>query len=117
MHDPTEGGISAGLYEIASASQVGLLIEREKIPILEEAQILCEEYHLDPLRTITSGALLIVASPKSTNKIIAVLKRHGIITSFIGEIKEKRFGVKMATDGIIEDLKFSSKDEITKIFE
>ncbi len=117
MHDPTEGGISAGLYEIALASQVGLLFEREKIPILEESQILCEEYHLDPLRTITSGALLIIASPKSARKISLFLKRHGIKTSFIGEIKEKRFGVKMATGGIVEDLKFSAKDEITKIFE
>lgn len=117
MHDPTEGGISAGLYEIALASQVGLFIEREKIPILEESQILCGEYHLDPLGTIASGALLIVASQKSARKIIAVLKRHGIKTSLIGEIKEKIFGVKMATGGILEDVIFSARDEITKIFE
>lgn len=117
MHDPTEGGLAAGLYEIALASQVGLFIEREKIPILEESQKLCEEYNLDPLRTITSGTLLIVTSPRSARKISSVLKRQGIKASFIGEIKEKSFGVKMTTGRILEDLKFSAKDEITKIFE
>jgi len=117
MHDPTEGGISAGLYEIAVASQVGLMIEREEIPILEESRILCKEYNLDPLRTIASGALLIVASQNNVNNIIAVLNRNGIKSSLIGEIKEKSFGIKILSSGNLADLNFSAKDEITKIFE
>ncbi len=117
MHDPTEGGISAGLYEIALASQVGMLIEREKITILEESRILCEEFNLDPLRTITSGSLLIVASKKSARKITSILNAYKIRTFLIGEIKEKNFGVKISTGEIIEKMKISAKDEITKIFE
>jgi len=117
MHDPTEGGISAGLYEIAAASRVGLMIEREEIPILEESRILCKEYNLDPLRTIASGALLIVAPQNNAKQLIAVLNRNEIKSSLIGEIKEKSFGVKMLSSGNITDLNFSAKDEITKIFE
>ena len=116
MHDPTEGGLAAGLYEIVQASGVGLLVEREKIPILEEAKILCKEYSLDPLRTITSGTLLIVTSLKSSQKIITLLEENKIKASLIGEIKEQRFGLKIATGGIWQDLKISAKDEITKIF-
>ncbi len=117
MHDPTEGGISAGLYEIAAASQVGLMIEREEITILEESRILCKEYNLDPLRTIASGALLIVAPQNNANNIIAILNRNGIKSSLIGKIKEKSFGIKMLSSGNLADLNFSAKDEITKIFE
>ena len=117
MHDPTEGGISAGLYEIAAASRVGLMIEREEIPIFEESRILCKEYNLEPLRTIASGALLIVASQNNANHIISVLNRNEIKSSLIGEIKEKSFGIKILSSGNLADLNFSAKDEITKIFE
>ena len=116
MHDPTEGGLSAGLYEVAQASRVGLLVDRGKIPILEESGILCEEYGLDPLKTIASGALLIIAPPKSVDSITSVLARHKILAATIGEIKEKNQGLKIVTAGRIEDLDFSAKDEITKIF-
>ncbi|MCX6816336.1 MAG: AIR synthase family protein [Candidatus Beckwithbacteria bacterium] len=116
MHDPTEGGLSAGLYEVAQASRVGLLVDREKIPILEESGILCEEYGLDPLKTIASGALLIIAPPESVDSITSVLRRHKILATTIGEIKEKNQGLKIVTAGRVEDLDFSAKDEITKIF-
>ncbi len=115
MHDPTEGGLSSGLYEIAFASQVGLLIERENIVILEESKRLCEEYQLDPLRTITSGSLLIVASKKNAEEIVSDLQQHGIKSFLIGEVKEKSFGIKISTKGIPGNLEFSAKDEITKI--
>jgi thiamin-phosphate kinase len=116
MHDPTEGGLSAGLYEVAQASQVGLLVDRAKIPILEESSILCKEYGLDPLKTIASGALLIIAPPESVDSITSVLGRHNILAATIGEIKEKNQGLKIVSEGRIENLDFSAKDEITKIF-
>lgn len=117
MHDPTEGGLAAGLYEIALASQVGLLVEIQKIPILKEAKILCEEYNLDPLRTITSGSLIIVTSFKNARKIMLLLEENGIKASLIGEIKERGFGLKITKgDMQKQDLKISAKDEITKIF-
>ena len=116
MHDPTEGGLAVGLYEIAVASKVGLLIEKEKIPVLEESVILCKEYNLDPLRTITSGTLLITTPLKSSQKIIGLLKRNGIKAGVIGEVKQKDFGIKILSQGKIQDLKISAQDEITKIF-
>jgi hydrogenase maturation factor len=117
MHDPTEGGLAAGLYEVATASQVGLLVRKESIPILEESVVLCREYDLDPLRTITSGALLIVVPPKNSERIISLLGENGIKASQIGEVKERSFGIKIITDEKIRNLKFSAKDELTKIFE
>ncbi|MDD4362868.1 MAG: AIR synthase family protein [Atribacterota bacterium] len=117
MHDPTEGGIAAGLSEIAIASQTGLLVEEDKIKILEESAIICQEYNLDPLKTIASGSLLVVVPPKKANQTINNLQKKGIKAFLIGEIKEKDFGVKIIKKGKIVDLEFSAKDEITKIFE
>lgn len=117
MHDPTEGGLAAGLFEIAHASGVGLLIDKEKIPIFPESQKLCGEFHLDPLQTITSGTLVIAAPPDETDNIIAGLKREHIHAVAIGEIKEKEFGLKIVVNQQIQNLAYSAKDEITKIFE
>lgn len=117
MHDPTEGGVSAGLYEIARASQVGIVVEREKIPILEEAQKLCNEYQLNPLNVITSGTLLIVTPKSESNKIIKILDKDGINSYLIGEIKDKDFGIKIKTNNFLENLIYSATDEITRIFE
>jgi hydrogenase maturation factor len=117
MHDPTEGGVSAGLYEITIASQVGIVVERAKIPILEESRTLCNEYHLNPLNTITSGTLLIVAPKSESAKIIDTLEEEGINSYLIGEIKDKNFGIKIKTDNFLEDLTYSATDEIARIFE
>ncbi len=117
MHDPTEGGLAAGLYEVALASQVGLLIRKDSVPILGKSAVLCREYNLDPLRTIASGALLIVVPPKNSGRIVSLLRKNGINASPIGEVKEQSFGIKITTGQKIEDLEFSARDEITRIFE
>ncbi|HUD20289.1 MAG TPA: AIR synthase family protein [Patescibacteria group bacterium] len=116
MHDPTEGGLSAGLYEIAHASKVGLLVNRKAIPILPESEALCREYGLDPLKTISSGALLIAAPVHNANKIIDALHKNNIHASIIGEVKDQSFGLKISDGKTIKALNYSAKDEITKIF-
>ncbi len=37
MHDPTEGGLANGVYEIARASGRGVIVERDAIPVLPES--------------------------------------------------------------------------------
>ena len=61
MHDATEGGIAGGLQEIAWASKVGITAHEEKIPIYEETRKICQVLNIDPLKTISSGTLIISA--------------------------------------------------------
>jgi hydrogenase maturation factor len=117
MHDPTEGGLANGLHEIAKASDNGLLIYRDRISILEESKILCEEYGLDPMRTITSGTLILTLPEEETKKLLSKYKEAGILASVIGKIKTKEYGLKVLEEGRIKDLEYSERDEITKIFE
>ena len=58
LHDPTEGGVATGLWELAQASGVGLHLRADQLPVLSEGALLCQAFGLDPLGTIASGALL-----------------------------------------------------------
>lgn len=99
MHDPTEGGLSAALYELAEAAGVGLRIERQAIPLLSEGKRLCADFGLDPMGAIASGALLICAAPGYDSAILRRLSRAGIAAARIGTVVPAREGVRMLTDG------------------
>jgi len=49
MRDPTRGGMSTTLNEIAGQSRVGIRVEEESIPVREEVLGACEMLGFDPL--------------------------------------------------------------------
>lgn len=99
MHDPTEGGLSAALYELAEAAGVGVRIEEQAIRILPEGARLCADFGLDPLGAIASGALLICADPKRETAILRRLTGAGIAAARIGTIVPASQGVRLVTGG------------------
>jgi len=86
MHDPTEGGIAGGIHELADASNVGVKIFEERIPMAKETFEVCRIFQIDPLQLISSGALLIAAKEDYVEKIVGVLNKKGISASVVGEI-------------------------------
>ncbi len=116
MHDPTEGGLACGLFELAFSSNTGVLIDYSSIEILPEAEKLCEIYGLNPLGIISSGSLLITLDEKKSDDLINLLNENNISAAKIGNITEKKEGLKIIIDGVKKDLIFSEIDEITKIF-
>lgn len=117
MHDPTEGGLATGLYEMARASGVGMLVYGDRIDILPESQRLCLQYGLDPLGTITSGSLVLATDTENSQKVLEAYINAGMRASVIGRVEETSFGIKIIKDGEMTDLTWSEKDEITRIFE
>ncbi len=99
MHDPTEGGLSSALHELAEAAGVGLRIEGRAIPLLSEGKRLCADFGLDPMGAIASGALLICAAPAYETAILHRLSRAGIAAARIGTVVPAGEGVRMLTDG------------------
>lgn len=116
MHDPTEGGLAVGLYELAEAAGVGLLIEEEDIPVLPECLRLCTEFGLDPLGTIASGALLITLSPGQAEELKALLTSEHIPATIIGHVRPTEEGVKLQRGKSRTDLPKFAQDEIAKLF-
>ena len=117
MHDPTEGGLANGLHELSMAAGVEIQIEKDRIPIYEESQVLCEAFGLDPLGVIGSGALLITASPREAEKILKRAHRHGVPMTMIGRIHALGSpSVTMVTSKGYEPLPYFERDEVLKVF-
>jgi hydrogenase expression/formation protein HypE len=116
MHDPTEGGLAMAVHELATAAHVGVLIEYQRVPVLEEAMLLCRLYGLEPLGTIASGALLIAAPPEDAMRIQQALQANKIRCAAIGRIVPPSEGVLLDEGHELRPLPQYAQDEITKIF-
>lgn len=115
MHDPTEGGLRVGLWELASASGVGMRIEKEKIPILKETEAVCELYGLDPLGLLASGALILSMDLKEAEKLCPIYKKEGIECSVIGKVVPREKEVRLIDRGKEVVLSEIYQDELNKI--
>lgn len=80
MHDVTEGGVLGAAYEMAEAAGLGL--ELEDIPVHPVTEKICQHFSLNPLRLISSGALLVAAAKPAP--IVAALREQGIPVQVIG---------------------------------
>ncbi len=86
MHDPTEGGLAAALWELADAAGVRLEIDLEAVPVLPEGAALCAHLGLEPLDTIASGALLLTVTPGRAQLVASAVAAQGVAVSDIGEV-------------------------------
>jgi hydrogenase maturation factor len=115
MHDPTEGGVAGGIHEMADASEVGVEIFEEKIPVARETLEICKFFKIDPLQLISSGTLLIATKPSQSQEIVEKLKANGIQARVIGKFvrnKEERKLIKK--DGKIKKLVRPKFDHLWK---
>ena len=116
MHDPTEGGVATGLLELALAGDVGLAINFDAVPIPALAQRLCDEFDLDPLGVIASGALLTAVAPANLPAARAVWAAQGLPVSVIGSITPAAAGLTARRNGVACPFPRFAVDEITKLF-
>jgi hydrogenase maturation factor len=114
MHDCTEGGVLGAVYEMSSASKLGFEIFEEEIPVANETKRLCKALKLNPLKLISSGALLLAVEPGKEERVRDALKRIGVPVATIGRLLQKRRILVHAT-GIEEDIKSAPVDELWKI--
>lgn len=118
MHDPTEGGLLQGVWELAEASGVGFRVNESRIPILPETARICSVLKVDPLRLMSSGCLLIAADKRSSPLILRNLRKHRIHANIIGTITPKRMGRKLIGEsGIAREIGPSERDELYKVIE
>jgi hydrogenase maturation factor len=118
MHDPTEGGLLQGLWELAEASNVGFSVYESKISIRPETRQICSVLRLNPLRLMSSGCLLIAANSEKSDGMLRSLRRHGIAANVIGTITPRVKGRKLiGADGRIREIGPSERDEIYKVIE
>jgi hydrogenase maturation factor len=115
MHDPTEGGLAAGLWELAHASGCQLQIDREAVIVLPEGEAMCAAFDLDPLASIASGALLICADPNQESKLHKAMAEHGIPSASLGAVVAAKTAAVTTGQGM--ELSLPERDEIARLFD
>jgi hydrogenase maturation factor len=116
LHDPTEGGLATGLWEMAEAS--GRQINVDPTPaILDDGVSLCEIFGLDILSTIASGALLMSVHPDDAEGVVLGLESEHISAYQIGEVVEGPPVVMDSRTRLTQALARPPRDEIARLFE
>ena len=116
MHDPTEGGVRAGLHEIAFASDVRLDVDLDRIPVGRATMAICRHYGIDPLGLIGSGALLVTVSPNRVVGLLRAWARRGIAARSIGTVERGR-GIRAVRGGRRVPFPWLARDEIITALE
>ncbi len=116
MHDPTEGGVATGIWELADAAGAGMRVDAEALPIYPETRALCAHFGLDPLGLIASGSLLIAAAPGDVSAIIQACAHRQISCTVIGAVTDPDTGCVLVTQGADVPLPRFDQDEIGKLF-
>jgi hydrogenase expression/formation protein HypE len=115
MHDPTEGGLGTALYELAELTGHGFKIYQDRIKVYPETKQICDALGLDPLFLLASGAMVIIAPPEETIKIVRAIRNLKIDASVIGSVVGKNEGIYFMQSGEKIPMKPYHEDEILKV--
>jgi hydrogenase expression/formation protein HypE len=95
MRDPTRGGVSSTLNEIAAQSGVGIELIESEIPVREGVRGACEMLGLDPLYVANEGKLIAIVDPAAADGILAAMRKHplGSDARVIGTVTDSHRGL------------------------
>lgn len=113
MHDVTEGGLLGAVWEMCAGANKGCIIDEALIPIHALTQQICDYFDIDPLRLISSGAMLIIAAKESVEPLCAALERQAISVQEIGYITESE--CLIASEGEIFEISPPEGDALYEV--
>ncbi len=106
-----------GLFELASASGVGMEIDEAAFLYPEAVRMVCEAFDIDPLMAIAEGSLLITAEHERSNAILNRLTGAGIDGSIIGTVTDdQETRIIRRRDGTIAVLTIPEQDPFWPVF-
>ncbi|MFN2145099.1 MAG: AIR synthase-related protein [Anaerolineales bacterium] len=117
MHDPTEGGLAAALWEMAEACGHTLVIDSSQVHVPELSARICAHFGLEPLNTIASGALLLAVKENDAEAVQQALATNEIRCSMIGQVAAGKPRVEDIHRGAGALLPWPARDEITTVYE
>jgi hydrogenase expression/formation protein HypE len=115
LHDPTEGGVLNGLWEMAEASGLGVEVWADRIPVATETSKICSGLRLDPLKLMSSGCLLAAIAPKSVGRVMKALRSRGVMVSEVGRVIPRAKGRFVLKEGKKLDLVAVPQDELYRL--
>ena len=115
MHDVTEGGILGAVWEMCRIAGVGAELWDEAIPVEAVTKKICAHYDIDYLRLISSGSMIIMASPDKKSAILEKLEAEGVAAREIGRILPIEEGLYLLKDGEKQEIEPPRADELYKV--
>jgi hydrogenase expression/formation protein HypE len=94
LKDPTRGGLSGALHEMADKSGVGIVIDEPAIPLRAEVRAVGELLGIDPLLAANEGKAVIGVRPEAVAAVLDALRSHplGRDAAVIGRCVAERPG-------------------------
>jgi hydrogenase expression/formation protein HypE len=91
LRDPTRGGLGTTLNEIATQSNVAILLNEAKIPVRPEVNAACEMLGFDPLYVANEGKLVAIVARDDAETVLKAMgsTRYGEDAVIIGEVTEE----------------------------
>lgn len=99
MHDATECGVWGGLVEVAQASKVGLIVDREAVLLQPAVKTICDHFGIDPYTSISEGSLIVTVRPHKAAEVLSRLADKGIAATEVGEVLPAEAGIRVSEDG------------------
>ena len=88
LRDPTRGGVATVLNELASRSQVGMILHETEIPVRDTVRGACEILGLDPLYVANEGKLIAIVPGRVADATLERMRQNplGKDARIIGEV-------------------------------
>lgn len=76
LRDPTRGGLTTVLAELAESAQLGVEVEEAAIPVSPAVRSVCDLLGYDPLVLANEGKMVLVVAPERAAAVLAALRAH-----------------------------------------
>ena len=92
LRDPTRGGLSSTLNEIAEGANVTIAIDENELPISSSVNAACDLLGLDPLYVANEGIMLVFLPDEYAERALQIIRSdiHGKNARIIGHVTEDR---------------------------
>ena len=88
MKDPTRGGVAGALNEMASKSNVGIVISEEAVPVKEAVRTVSGMLGIDPLEVANEGKAIIGVAPDRAEDLLDAVRasEYGRDARVVGDV-------------------------------
>lgn len=114
LKDPTRGGLSSALHEMAGKSGVGIILHEPSIPLRDEVRAVGELLGIDPLVSANEGKAVFGVSPGCAEAVLEAIRFHplGGDAAIVGECVAERPGFVVLDTGFGSRLLAEAEGEL-----
>jgi hydrogenase expression/formation protein HypE len=102
MKDPTRGGTSSALHEMAQKSGVGIMVDEAALPVRTEVRAAADLLGIDPLVMACEGRAIVGVRPGLADAVLEALRAHplGLNAARIGRCLDGHRGAVILDTGL-----------------